>query len=345
MNSTTIGHSLDMRLTMFSTSSAVATSIPQWLQIHQRCTSATPFNHPIWVMNWWRKRCDQGLRWSCIAAHDRAGELIGLLPLVHYPDGVTRFAGHDLHDVASAVVADKRRGEFWQHAIDLLRQVGQSPVVELPTVSDADLAALRTVSGARLLVSGTDPGARINLPPTWTEHHASLSASRRKRMRAERRTLERDHGPVRFTITDSGPDLIREVGELWALREHSWHARDRYEELPDHARGPVLRDFLTGLASRSSSTRLVAVGTLAAAGQPVSSALLLRSGRRTWYWMCAFAADRDKYGPGRQLLAECTREAINMGLTCLELGRGVEEYKFTLGASRYELMNVHLVLR
>ena len=58
--------------------------------------------------------------------------------------------------------------------------------------------------------------------------------------------------------------------------------------------------------------------------------------------MCGFAVDLGRYAPGRLLLSECIRAAIQAGLSCLELGRGVEEYKFALGATRYELPDVSL---
>jgi CelD/BcsL family acetyltransferase involved in cellulose biosynthesis len=333
-----------MCVELLSTVAAVESVAADWLRLHQCSDSATPFNHPLWVLSWWHWR-ELGLKWRCYVCHGRDGRLAGVLPLVGYPDGTVRFAGHDLHDVASAVAGHREQGVLWQRAVDDAREAREATVFELPTLGDHDLAALRVASsGTGPQVSGFDPGARIVLPGSWEEFWASLSATRRKRMAAERRALERHHGAVRFEMVDSADGVLRAVDELWMLREISWQARGRYEELASHVRGPVLRTFLATLAARCAGTGLVAVGRLAVDDGTIGSALLLRTRGRAWYAMCAFAADFSRYGPGRLLLSECVRAAVDIGLSSLELGRGVEGYKFALGATRYEVADVSLML-
>lgn len=329
-----------MHVEALSTAGAVDSLVPDWLRLHQGSESATPFNHPLWILSWWYWR-ELGLEWNCYACRDQYGRLAGVLPLVRYPDGTVRFAGHDLHDIASAVAGQHERNHLWRQALDDIRRTRADSVLELPTLGEDDLAVLRAADhSADLRVCGVDPGARIDLPGDWEEHWASLPVKRQKRMRAERRALDRDHGPVRFEIAVSGDDVGQAVEELWMLREASWQARGRYGQLADHVRGPVLRTFLAGLASRCAGSELVAVARLAAADRTIGSALLLRAGSRAWYSMCAFDADFGRYGPGRLLLGECVRAAAEMGLSGLELGRGVEEYKFALGAAAAGLMRV-----
>lgn len=318
--------------------------VPDWLRLHAVSASSTPFNHPTWILSWWRERQDLGLRWSCYVGRDRDGGLIAILPLVRYPEGAVRFAGHDLHDVAANLVDEPGRVETWRKMIENSAQLEANSTLDLPTLSDKDMDALRLLAGNHLHIYDIDPGARIELPAAWDEYWAALPTKRQKRMRTERRALEQDHGPVRLDVVDGGADLVGAVDEFWALREVSWQTRGRYAKLADHVRGVAMRSFLGELASASKGSGLTAVAHLTAGNHTIGSALLLRAGQRTWYSMCTFAPQFAEYGPGRLLLAECVRSAIAEGQTHLELGRGVEEYKFALGATRYELSNVALQL-
>lgn len=333
---------MDVRI--LSSDSEVADVVPEWLALHGRWSSGSPYNHPLWTMAWWRQRRHLGLRWHLCAGRDTSGTLVALMPLVVYSDGIVRFAGSDLHDEAATLAGDNERGVLWRLALAQLGRRGGATTVDLPTLNDADLAALESLdSEVDSEVYDIDPGARIELPSSWGDYWSALPAKRRKRMRAERRALERDHGLMRFQVVGDH-DLVAAVREFWALREASWRARGRYGELAEHVRGQYMREFLAELAARGSGSGLVAIARLMVGDQTVASALLLRANGRAWYSMCTFAPAFARYGPGRLLLAECVRAAIADGFTVLELGRGVEPYKFALGATRYELANIRLNL-
>jgi CelD/BcsL family acetyltransferase involved in cellulose biosynthesis len=146
-------------------------------------------------------------------------------------------------------------------------------------------------------------------------------------------------------MVDGSAATTSAVDEFWALREATWQQRGRYEQLAAHIKGVPLRSFLRELAAGTGAHEgLVAVGRLTVGESLAAAALLLHARRRVWYAMCAFASPLAKYGPGRLLLAEAVRACIERQLDALELGRGVEPYKFTLGAIRYELSNVTLPL-
>ncbi len=335
-----------MRVDLLCTEQAVDALLPGWLDLAHASAASTPYNHPGWVLSWWRQRRHAGLSWRCFAGSDADGKLVALLPLVRYPDGVVRFAGHDLHDSAEALTDRDRLQRLWRAAVVELQRSGNCPVLDLPTLGDRDAAGLNDLGlGSCLSVYDIDPGARLVLPSSWPDYLDGLTASRRKRMRAERRALENDRGSARFEVIRSGADIAGAIGEFWELRETSWHQRGRYDELADHVRGAPMRAFVMELATTADcDADLMAVGRLTAGDALAGAALLLFSGDRVWYAMCAFAPALAKYGPGRLLLSECVRASIETGLTVIELGRGVEEYKFALGATRYELPSVRAAM-
>lgn len=333
-----------MRVTLVP-ESRVNAMIPAWTDLSTRSEAATPYNHPRWITAWWRQRRALGLELRCFAGRDGSDGLIAVLPLVRYPDGVVRFSGHDQHDSAEALAEPADLQHLWGSALDQLRQDAVSRVLDLPTLGARDRATLCDLVPDAVQIYDRDPGARLALPTSWARYWSTLTASRQKRMRTERRALERDHGTVRFDMVGDGSEVASAVDELWTLRETAWQQRGRYAQLAAHVRGAPLRAFLGELAARPDpSDQLVAVGRLTVGGSLAGAALLLHARRRVWYAMCAFAPRLAKYGPGRLLLAECVRIAIERRLDAVELGRGVEPYKFALGASRYELPSVTLSL-
>ncbi|MFY1691157.1 GNAT family N-acetyltransferase [Plantactinospora sp. WMMB782] len=319
----------------------LASTAPEWLSLCRSAAAASPYNHPGWVLSWWRQRHRTGLRWRAVTARDARHRLTGILPLVRFPDGTVRFAGYDLHDEAAGLAVDGGLPALWGAATDLLGSRGDCTGLDLPTLASADLAALRgVVAPRRLRVTGLDPGARLDLTGGWDRIFATLPSSRRKRIRAERRALERDHGSVGFDLVTHPGDVVTAAEELWRLREASWRARGRYGELAEHVRGDQLLTFLRELAREPLLAGVLRVARLRAGAVVAAAALQLLVGRRLWYPLCAFAPPLARYGPGRLLLAECAREAAERGCSAFELGRGVERYKFTVGAVRYELPDV-----
>jgi len=316
---------------------------PGWSQLAARHSEATPFNHPTWVLTWWRHRRRHAIQWRCAAGWDRRGELIGVLPLVRYPDGIVRFCGHDLHDTAAALVDKDHLGWLWTSTATQLRRMDGPTTLDIPTIAEADRNALQ-VSGLAIRSYDDDPGAYIVLPTSWEDFWSGLSTSRRKRVRAERRGLERDHQFVSFEITDKGSDLDASIDLLWRMREESWMRRGTYNTLAPWARGRAIREFLHDLAGCGARDTIPAVAALRVGSGIAAMALLLVMHDRAWYYMCTYDLDYSRYGPGRLLLAECTREAISRGFTTLDLGRGDESYKFTLGASRKVLKNVTVTI-
>jgi CelD/BcsL family acetyltransferase involved in cellulose biosynthesis len=324
--------------------SQIDAMMPPWLDLAERSDAATPYNHPRWITTWWRQRRRLGLEWRCFAGRDR-GRLLGVLPLVCYPDGVVRFAGHDMCDSAEALADGHHLHRLWDDALTNLREDTGCRVLDLPTLGCRDAATLGGLDPGGLRVYGIDPGARLPLPSTWARYWSTVTVSRQKRMQAERRALERDHGAINFEVIDGGAAMASAVGEFWALREAAWQQRGRYEQLATHVKGVPLRSFLRELAAGiCARDGLVAVGRLTVGDSLAAAALLLHARRRVWYAMCAFAPPLARYGPGRLLLAESVRASIERQLDAVELGRGVEPYKFALGAGRYELPNVTLPL-
>lgn len=331
-----------MDCTILTAEPAVAALVPEWRALWTGHPAANPFHHPAWVTAWGDQRTAAGLRWRCVVGRTRQGDLAGVLPLVRTPDGVIRFAGYDLHDIAAALALRDVLTPFWREALQLVRELDGPGPVELPTIAGPDRTAIQR-AGYRVRETGVDPGAAITLPSSWDTYRAGLSGDVRRKIRARRRNLEQRHGPVRLDTLDKRPALAQAVAGLWAMREDAWRRRGRYQQLAAASRGPGMARLLDALATRGAGDGLPLVARLVAGDTAVAAALLLAGGGgRVWYYLCTYDPTYAAYGPGVMLLTECVRYCHGRGLAVLDLGRGDEPYKFTAGAVRFTLTDIAL---
>lgn len=331
-----------MDCTILTTGPAVAGLVPEWRALWTRHPACNPFHHPAWVTAWWDQRAAAGSHWRCVVGRTGRGELAGVLPLVRTSDGVIRFAGFDLHDVAAALAPCDALTPFWEEALRLVRERDGPGPVELPTIAATDRAAISR-AGYRVRESGVDPGAAITLPSSWDSYWAGLSGDARRKIRARRRNLEQRYGPVRLDTVSQHPALAQAVAGLWAMREDAWRRRGQYHQLAAASRGPGWARFLDELAARGASDGLPMVARLMAGDTAVAAALLLAGGGgRVWYYLCTYDPAYAPFGPGVILLTECVRYCLGRGLAVLDLGRGDETYKVTAGAVRFTLADIVL---
>lgn len=329
-----------MKLAVLTDEADVYALIGEWQSLATTLPESTPYSRPTWVLPWWRHRQRTGTSWLCFAVYADDGALTGVLPLIRYSDGTIRYAGYDLHDIAEALTAADRAAELWLSVVGWIRDNAAPAVIDLPTLSTRDRACLGALA-ADVTDIDLDPGAVIELPSTWEEYQLGLSRRRRQNLAYYRRRLERDHGRVTFAVTVGDQHSLREhLWALWSMRERSWKDRGRYDELANHARGEPLRAFLTELAhDAAADVHPAQVASLYAGSRLIAAELLLRSGPRLWIPIRTFDPDFAMYRPGQHLAAECIRYAISLGCQRFELGRGIEPYKFELGARRYDLTN------
>jgi CelD/BcsL family acetyltransferase involved in cellulose biosynthesis len=334
--------------TAVTTESAVQALAPSWARMLAGHPTASPFNSPGWALAWWdawwRQPAPDAIEWRCIVTADRYGQLHGVLPLVRFPDGVTRYVAPELVDLATALIEKDQLAPFWSSTAIALRNCDGPGRLAIPRAGDADQAAM-ALAGLDVRVEDVEPCALINLPSTWDHYWSGLSAGQRKLWRSERRRLADEHGTVSLNVCQAPEELPSRLGQFWELREQSWRQRGRYSELAPGSVGQRLRWFLAAVASRAALGLHPVVARTLVEDAVAAMSLMFFAGDRVWYYMAAYDVGFARYGVGRMLLADCIRYAIETaGLATFDLGRGIEPYKFTLGARRYDLANISIEL-
>lgn len=129
----------------------------------------------------------------------------------------------------------------------------------------------------------------------------ALGSKKLKELRRQRNRLS-DSGPVTFDIASSPGDVVRALDGFLELEASGWKGQ----------RGTALGQdegdtaFIRRAAGTLSGAGLFEIATLACNGVPVAAGLLLRHGRRAFFFKIAYDEASAKFSPGVQLTLDVT---------------------------------------
>lgn len=158
----------------------------------------------------------------------------------------------------------------------------------------------------------------LDLPATWDEYLATLSASRRQLLRRKERKLIRESAGV---VTDYAPDRVDEGwSRLRALHERRWGG-------PGALGAPLvdrlLRGFLSSLAERNE----LWLTTFDVHGEPAAAWCGFAWRDTVYFYQGGRDPKWDRESVGTVLLGAMIRRAIERGYKRFDLLRGRDAYK------------------
>lgn len=132
--------------------------------------------------------------------------------------------------------------------------------------------------------------------------HATLGAKKLKELRRQRKRLA-DSGAVTFEVASKAAAVAVALENFLALEASGWKGRrgTALNRIPGNA--AFIRQAASALAAKGQ----FAVATLNCAGAPVAAGLVLRQGKRAFFFKVAYDEARAKMSPGVQLTLELTR--------------------------------------
>lgn len=310
----------------------------EWEGLHAGGASDV-FTSPAWCLASWRAFPDRGTP-LLLMALDGAGVLLGALPLTNGPRGPT-WPGSPLGDEHDLRI---RRDQPAQAVISAL-------VRSVPRVAELGKTVLTDVRPGGLLtraavgrVGCPAPVVRLNDPdeefgalgclPGW-------SRKQRRTLRGARRQLE-ETGTLTVQRLADQATLAVTLPTFARVRLVSWATRGRLGELPAMDRHPVFPDFLAEVGASLAAEGRCLLVRLNLDGQLLAQALFFRSPGADLLYMSTYQLAAARYSPSHLLLAEAVQVAVAEGVRVLDLGRGDEPYKFSLGAQPRYLRNVVL---
>ncbi len=331
-----------------TTDAALTALAAAWADLWTRDTTATPFQHPAWLLPWWRQFGPEGdLQALALYDGDAVSErLLGLLPMYVYPTATAEPEAGARHLLLlGAGTSDYLDGLFDADAapVELASTALRFAAREVQGWGTLDFVQLRGASSllaaARgfppldaLTETGAEPCFFLN---TKDELPQKLAANvRRYRRRAEAA------GPLTVDVAASPEEALVFFDQLIRLHGERWEARAQTGVLADpriraHHREALPALFSAGLLQFFRlSTRSTQNGTLEVLGvlytladpptRPVRSLYLYLVGINT-----RFAA----WSPGTLLFHAMWEHARAEGIAHFDLLRGGEAYKHLWGAT------------
>lgn len=301
---------------------------PDWEWLWQRCPAAGPFQHPDWLIAWWRHLGGGELR--ALAFHEGA-ELVGVAPFyVHRDDrrGLRQLTllGNGVSDTLDVLVVPGAEAtaaavrEFvagddggW-NAVDLRDLPPHSPLLAM-------------AAGRRGLACEADaPHAVIDLNAAGPDGAGLMSQKFRSNLRQARRQAER-RGEVRITRADAS-DAQPQLDVLFALHRARWQQREQQGVLADAGVQGFHREVAVRFAARGWLRQYVLQ-----IGERIVGAYYGFSLRgRSYHYIGGFDPQFQACSPGALLLQHALRDAITEGAEAFDLLRGRESYKYRWGA-------------
>jgi CelD/BcsL family acetyltransferase involved in cellulose biosynthesis len=174
-------------------------------------------------------------------------------------------------------------------------------------------------SGAGRCVSRPRRSPIIDLASGF-DHYAAQHSSTVKKIRAQRRRLQRDTGSVHFELQSSDPAALR---LLLQWKSAQYRRTGRWDRLSEQWVVSLLEDLF-----ENPSEGCVAVLSALHAGNRIAALHLgLRTSTTFSYWFPTYDPAGSRYSPGLILLLMIMEAAPASGLGRLDLGVGEDEYK------------------
>lgn len=310
---------------------------PAWRDLWSRDTRATPFQHPAWLLPWWRQFGPDGeLHTLALHGEQRSEKqlLLGLLPLYVYAagDGERQllFVGAGTSDYLNGLFDD--RADAVQLASQALQCAGEEPaawsrlhLAQLPKLSPLLAAVQATGLTQRFNITDAEPCSVIDLAqPLPAKVRANTGRYRR---RAEA------HGAVAASLAATLIEALENFDHLQRFHLERWDGRGEAgvlsdprvrahhrEAIPALLEADLLRFFRLTLNGET-------LGVLYALSDPPT-----RAQRCLYLYLIGFDVRFAQFSPGTLLLHEVWQYARLEGYTCVDLLRGGEEYKQLWGA-------------
>lgn len=291
-----------------------------WAALWRRVPDATPFQHPAWLIPWWRAFAHGDL-W--VLGLYRRVRLVGVLPL--YREGSRLLPlGVGVTDLLDALVEpDVPLGPV----LEGLPALTGCTTVEFPALPPwSPLLRLDPPTGWSVEGGAADVCPVLPLPPSAGTLEAILPASQLRNLRHTGNRAERAGGVTVETATPHTAGGMLE--DLFRLHAARWSSRGESGVLAD----PAVQAFHRAAVPALAQAGLLRMHRLRIGDRLAAVHYGLGDGRRTYYYLGGFDPALAPQGPGVLAVGHAIAEALREGAAEFHFLRGREPYKYQWGA-------------
>jgi CelD/BcsL family acetyltransferase involved in cellulose biosynthesis len=289
-----------------------------WGLLCDRCSAATPFQRPEWLLSWAEAFSPQNVR---VVEVRSGGMLVGLAPLVIYsrgPERVLAFMGGAVSDYLDLLVDPQCEREVVIAILDVLEGLRQWTTLDLTDVSSSSVLLRTALAG---IATPHENCSALYLPRTREELLQLLSKRQRANLRNARSRIQHaGGGQVELAAAETLSEFLDELFRLHASR---WAV----------ARKPgVLADAAVRAFHRKSAPELLARGLLRLyrlrlQQRTIAVVYTLFESETVFCYLQGYDPEFAHLSPGTHLMFSVMEDAVRMKMRKFDLLRGEESYK------------------
>jgi CelD/BcsL family acetyltransferase involved in cellulose biosynthesis len=303
---------------------------PEWEDLFHRCPTATPFQHPGWLISWWRHLGEGTLRVLALRTEER---LIGLAPLfIHKPAATTEscvlFLGtgvtdyQDLllepgfeEDGTAAIVAFLEKPNREWDACDFQQLRPGSPLLNYPLLPEW-----------RSEITVQEVCPVLTLAPDRELAAPQIPSHMRDKLRYYRRRAFREEG---FTTETATHQTLEELFEAFlSLHRAPWASRRQASLIA----GQALEAFHRDVAREFFKAGLLRLHAVRLKGRIASTLYAFHAHARTYHYRNGFDPAFASLSPGTLVIGHAIDQAFSENAKEFDFLRGRETYKYMWGA-------------
>jgi CelD/BcsL family acetyltransferase involved in cellulose biosynthesis len=290
----------------------------EWSDLCNRCSNATPFQRPEWVISWAETFSPENIRAVEVRS---ANKLVGLAPFLIYPrdtERVLAFMAGGISDYLDILVDPNYESQAVPIIFRALHKMDQWTTLDL-TDLPANSVLRRTMPTQ--LATEHDHCSSIPLPISPDEFLQHLSKRQRANLRQASSRIQRAGG-ARFeratgeTLTEFLEDLFRLHGMRWLREGQPGVLADEMVKAFHHKAAP-------GLLARG----ILRLYRLRLKEQTLAVVYAFFSRATVFCYLQGYDPEFASLSPGTHLIFSVIKDAISSGINKFDMLRGEEAYK------------------
>ena len=300
---------------------------------------AALFVSPAWLDSWWQtfgSGSELFLRtvWQ-------GGSLIGIAPLLSR-DGTAHFIGSDnVCDYLDFVVEPGSEDAFFVTLLDYLKEKGINHLDLKHVRPDAAVSThLLDIAGSRgydVIYEQEEVTVEMELPDTWDDYLALLTAKQRHEVRRKLRRLS-EAGRVEYSFIEDSTAVSGAMDTFFRLFRES--REDKALFLTEQ-----IESFFRLLAANMAMAGLLRMGILELDTRPVAIIICFDYNDTVYLYNSGYDPEDNYLSVGLLSKVLCIKDSIERGRKRFDFLKGDESYKYYLGGKGVPLYRCRINIK
>jgi len=310
-----------------------------WTDSRHNLNWGSIFIFPGWSQVWWQV-FGSGAELYLRAVRQRGG-IIGIALLLVKEKTASLLGSADVCDYLDFVVVPGRERDFFSVLLDDLQQKGINHLDLKPLPPDSTvLTHLVGIVRERkydIRCQLEDVSLRLELPSTWDEYLATLTAKQRHEVRRKLRRLW-EAGNVDFHIVEDSAS-VHDVMDAF-LKMFSESRKDKATFMTAR-----IESFFRSLADTMAEAGLLKLGILELDTLPTAMVMCFDYHDCVYLYNSGYDPNYSSLSVGLLSKVLCIKDSIQRGRKRFDFLKGGESYKYYLGGRETPLHSCHIIIK